>query len=76
MNASADIAWAIEMQQHCREAGVPCFFKQLGAYPFESEERLNLKDPHGGDWTEWPEYIRVHQVPVLAAQQRHSEINF
>lgn len=27
------------------------------------DEPLKLKDPHGGDWSEWPHAIRVREIP-------------
>lgn len=46
-----DLSWLRETVRQCREAGVPIFVKQLGAYPFK----------FSGDWEEWlravpPEY--------------------
>ena len=57
-------AWAEGMRDHCREAGTPFFLKQLGSFAFRGDQRLRLTDSHGGDWTEWPEGLRVRQMPV------------
>jgi protein gp37 len=75
-----DIAWARSIVQQCRAAGVACFVKQLGARPFTPNaatasplrrERgsdgnywLTLRDSHGGDPSEWPEDLRVRQMPA------------
>ena len=76
-----NIQWAQNIVQQCREAGVACFVKQLGArpqhevlpelVPFQEGgdpleatlEPLELEDPKGGDWSEWPEKLRVRQFP-------------
>jgi protein gp37 len=38
-----DLAWARSVVAQCREAGVACFVKQLGARPVEGDAGLNLK---------------------------------
>lgn len=42
--------------------GVPVFVKQLGTY---LAKKLNLRDRHGGDIDEWPEYLQVREFPQL-----------
>ena len=56
--------WAKELQEVCVEAGVPYFLKQLGSNPLRNGERLTLNDGHGGDWDEWPEHLRLRQMPA------------
>lgn len=66
----------------CREAGVAPFVKQLGARPvyfsllqgdeWGHPERsalipLSLRDPKGGDPSEWPERLRVREFPVVVS---------
>ena len=69
-----DLAWARSTIAQCRAAGAPVFVKQLGAQPIDRatppsghEEgapiRWRLRDRKGGDWTEWPEDIRVRELP-------------
>lgn len=72
-----DIAWARSAVTQCRAAGVACFVKQLGARPFNRETEyvdgiavatstidLDLRDRKGGDWSEWPEDLRVREFPI------------
>ena len=63
----------------CRDAGVPVFVKQLGAFPTDlgsdgipedlvrqepEHYRINsIKHPKGGDPGEWPEDLRVREMP-------------
>jgi protein gp37 len=73
-----DIEWAREGIFHCGMAGVACFVKQLGSAPYDSSSRisidgpdshavaLNLRDSHGGDWSEWPGDLRVRQFPEVS----------
>lgn len=68
-----DIALARSVIQQCRDAGVACFVKQLGADPREyccdgSHPKMNLRDPKGGDMSEWPEDLRVREFPSVASQ--------
>lgn len=70
------IQWARDIIGQCKEAGIPVFLKQLGAQPFDvckKEHCLEpvrkhnsvfpLKDRKGGDWSEWPEDLRVREFP-------------
>lgn len=57
------VEWALELETACRCAGVAFFLKQLGRLPFFGNKVLNLEDPHGGDWSEWPKDWRVRQLP-------------
>ncbi len=59
-----DLSWARELRDHCAKAGVAFFLKQLGRRPEEKGVPVDLRDHHGGDWGEWPEDLRVRQVPV------------
>ena len=68
-----DIAWVRSVIAQCRAAGVAVFCKQLGADPREEFHRegrynclhLHLKDPKGGDPSEWPEDLRVREMPQV-----------
>lgn len=69
-----DLAWLRGIVEQCRAAGVACFVKQLGARPFTSDlgEQFGdrglggLKSRKGGDMEEWPEDLRVREMPVVA----------
>lgn len=51
-----------------RSAGKPVFVKQLGARPIEpTGEEIKLVDSKGGDPAEWPEFLRVRQMPARIA---------
>lgn len=70
-----DVAWIRSIVAECREAEVPGFVKQLGARPEQFRAPtgapddagdvvpLSLRDPKGGDPDEWPEDLRVREVP-------------
>lgn len=60
-----DCDWARRLRDRCAAAGVPFFLKQLGSNPHDGGRRLKLRDRHGGDWAEWPDDLRVRQVPGL-----------
>lgn len=67
-----DIAWARDIIRQCSEAGVAVFVKQLGANVFDSgrtargeSETVHLQDPKGGDMDEWPEDLRVREMPSV-----------
>jgi protein gp37 len=57
-----------EILAQCKEAGVPCFVKQLGSSPRPSALPSDvcvrfIKDKKGGDWNEWPADLRVREFP-------------
>jgi len=72
-----DVAWVRSVVTQCRDAGVPCFVKQLGAKPtghaqWHHEENqghginiadYRLSDRKGGDPDEWPDDLRVREMP-------------
>lgn len=65
-----DLGWARETIAQCKAANVACFVKQLGAKPYKFEGYQHLKlfqHPKGGDWSEWPEDLRVRQFPIIGA---------
>lgn len=72
-----NVQWARDIIAQCKAAGVACFVKQLGAHPVEDNSGASpgscrryqripcrLKDKKGGDWSEWPEDLRVRQFPT------------
>jgi protein gp37 len=65
-----DVQWIRDIRDQCKDAGVACFIKQLGAAPTMREDDdtysvyLDLRDSHGGDPSEWPEDLRVREYPV------------
>lgn len=69
-----DIGWARAAVAWCRSAGVAPFVKQMGARPVWSDSedddsepphwgRIKYLDRSGGDMAEWPEDLRVREVP-------------
>ena len=69
---SCDIAWIRSIVSQCKAEDVACFVKQLGAVPIDSggplyqrtEHQPNrVRDRKGGDPAEWPEDLRVRQMP-------------
>lgn len=54
-----DLAWARSIVAQCREAEVPVFVKQLGSV---LSRELDA-GPKGGDWSAWPEDLRVREFP-------------
>jgi len=67
------VEWARSLREQCRKGGVPFFLKQLGAKPctdnfggpFRAGGFFKLKDSHGGDPSEWPEDLRVRELPEV-----------
>lgn len=69
-----DIEWVRDIVRQCREAGVPCFVKQLGRFPVYYKEvgsgkgsgyvPLSIRDGKGGDPAEWDEDLRIREWPA------------
>ena len=65
------LEWLVQVLAHCLGAGVPVFVKQLGALAVTADMengkpigvRVNLQHSKGGDPSEWPESLRVRELP-------------
>lgn len=73
------IKWATSLVDQCQVAGVKVFVKQLGSNPvkvgdWQGKEPvgtpLKLTDSKGGDVSEWPEALRVREMPKPKRSQR------
>jgi protein gp37 len=65
-----DVGWIRSVVEQCKDAGIPCFVKQLGARPLLQDVECRACDGEGvspqkkgGDMNEWPEDLRVRQMP-------------
>lgn len=61
-----DLAWAREALAICRRDGALPFVKQLGTLPMEHGRVRALRDSAGGDMAEWPEDLRVREMPEVS----------
>jgi len=57
------IEWAESVVAECRQHRVPFFLKQLGSHVCRNSKRIKLSHSHGGNWDEWPDTIRVREMP-------------
>ena len=55
--------WAKRLIDHCRKNSTAYFLKQLGSHVQNSTGKLRFNHNHAGDWSEWPEDIRVRELP-------------
>jgi protein gp37 len=58
-----DLKWARDVIALGRSQNAAVFVKQLGSRPVDAGAPLKLKDGHGGEWDEWPQDVRVRQMP-------------
>lgn len=58
-----DLEWCESLVGQCREAEVACFVKQIGARPMACGELIQVGHKKGGDVEDWPEHLRVRQLP-------------
>ncbi len=82
-----DVAWIRSIVEQCAAAGTSCFVKQLGAHVVDSDamaewpvpclethpQQPQLKDPKGGDPSEWMENLRVRQFPNMEVESAGSQ---
>ena len=70
---SCGVVWVRSIIEQCRETNVSCFVKQLGRDPFWSGPDVaagwhrSFSDPKGGDPEQWPNDLRVRQIPIVIA---------
>lgn len=66
---------ALHIQRQCADLGISFFLKQLGRNPYYHGKALELADLHGGNWDEWPEELRIRELPRKFREwgARHSE---
>lgn len=57
-----EIEWIKDIIEQGWASALPVFVKQLGT---SLAHRNGLKDSHGGNWDEWPEAVRVRQMPII-----------
>lgn len=58
------VEWASDLINQCQDLGVAYFLKQLGSAVRREGRSLRFLDGHPGNWSEWPEHLRVRQMPV------------
>lgn len=68
-----NVEWARSTRDQCRDAGVAFYLKQLGAWPYDpgwhgdgtpDGSRMSPNNRKGSDMREWPEDLRVRQMPT------------
>lgn len=61
-----NIEWIRSLKDQCRMAGIAPFVKQLGSNPVMEPGPVTwpTEDPKGGDMSEWPEDLRVREIPA------------
>jgi protein gp37 len=57
-----DLDWVRSLRNRCESAGTAPFVKQLGSVWAQA----NGADSKGGDWTRWPEDLRIREYPRAA----------
>jgi protein gp37 len=58
-----DTSWAESLRAQCSSTHTAFFLKQLGSNAWHHGKKLTLKDGHGGDWSEWPQELRIREMP-------------
>lgn len=66
-----NLGWGRDIIDQCRAFNVPVFVKQVGANPVqgvaESKASFIIKSRKGNDMNEWPEDLRVREMPAHAS---------
>jgi len=56
------------MREQCLENDVAFFLKQIGFNVTNNGIEFPVHDDHGGEWTHWPEELRVRELPTTIAR--------
>jgi protein gp37 len=67
------LEWALDIIQQSKKAGVAYFLKQLGSTVLSEGRRLTFIDGHAGDWSEWPQEVRIRQMPERIRATLHGQ---
>jgi protein gp37 len=59
-----DLHWISQGIEFCRYAGIVPFVKQLGSFTTIYQNKISFRDGHAGDWNEWPEQLKIRELPV------------
>jgi len=64
------LEWARSILRQCQAASVPAFMKQLGGNITDEDQQTiqgatghSIQDAKGGNWMEWPVWLRVRGFP-------------
>lgn len=57
-----ELGWINDIVQQCKQQNVAVFVKQMGTH---LSKQLGMKDRHGGNIEEFPEHLRIRQMPIL-----------
>lgn len=61
-----DPDWLRVLRDDCADAGTAYFCKQMGAV----WGKANGADSHGGDWSFWPDDLKIRQYPAMPSALR------
>ena len=64
------LEWAESLIAQCNVHRVPFFLKQLGSNVCWKGVRTSYIHSHGGNWLEWPNSLRVRQLPSPETSKR------
>lgn len=60
-----NLEWIRTLKNQCQDAGIATFVKQIGSNPVMEPGPVAwlTEDPKGGDMSEWPEDLRIREMP-------------
>lgn len=58
-----DLNWARNTINLGMNTNIAVFHKQFGSRPVDNGTPIVLNDHHGGEWDEWPDELKVRQMP-------------
>lgn len=60
------LEWIEDLIEQANDANIPVFVKQLGTH---LSKELSLKDRHGGNIDEFPQWLQIRKMPSVAGQK-------
>ena len=69
------LEWVADIIEQCERSDVKCFVKQLGDAPQSDGYPYELKTPKGGNPAEWPDHLKVRQMPTVERDRAAARIH-
>lgn len=69
----ADLTWIERLHERCGKSGTALFVNGIGQTPVFEGKPVALKDGSVADWHEWPERLRIRELPPAVISLRSYE---
>jgi hypothetical protein len=70
---NADLTWIERLHERCGKSGTALFVNGIGQTPVFEGKPVALKDGSAAGWNEWPERLRIRELPPKVISLRSHE---